>query len=200
LPEKGNLLFHRFIEDEASRYTIKVLNEKRIVNILELKDGIKITSNSYVGKLKIGDIQLNIHPKIEGMPLYRLLKYAYGLRDLNIFDEAIHDIDSFPYYDLLIYQLYAEIEDLVYRGLNKKYKKADEDLETPRGRIDIKKLATRTVITGATLPCTYFERSEDNELNRVLLAGLHLALINTSEIWRFITFVVTFWSRTKNNY
>lgn len=179
-PEKDTPLFHKFIEDENSRKTIKVLNDKGILNILELKDGLKITSNSYVGKIKIGDIQLNIRPKIEGMPLYKLLKYTYGLRDLKIFDEAIHDIDSFPFYDLLIYQMYVEIEDLVYRGLNKKYKKEDEDLKTPRGRININKLVNRTVAS-ATLPCTYFERSEDNEMNRVLLAGLHLALDLTDD-------------------
>ena len=182
LPQKGNPLYHRFIEDEASKHTINVLNEKGILSILELKDGLKITSNSYVGKIKIGDLQINIHPKIEGMPLYRLLKYAYGLRDLNIFDEAIHDIDSFPFHDLLIYQLYAEVEDLVYRGLNKKYKKTEEDLEAPRGRIDIKKLATRSTASSATLPCSYFERSEDNEFNRVLLAGLYLALGLTEDL------------------
>ena len=81
LPQKGSILFHRFIEDEADRNTIKILNDNGIVNILELKDGLQITSNSHVGKIKIGDIQLNIYPKIDGMPLYRLLKYAYGLRD-----------------------------------------------------------------------------------------------------------------------
>ncbi len=175
LPVKGSPLFQRYIEDEDSRYAIKVLNEKGIVNILELKDGLQITSNSYVGKIKIGDIELNIHPKIEGMPLYKLLKYAYGLRDLNIFDEAVHAIESSQFYDLLIYQLYAEVEELLYRGLNKRYKKSDADLETPRGRIDIKKVAAKANITGGSLPCSYFERSEDNELNRVLLAGLYLA-------------------------
>ena len=36
---KGSPLFQRYIEDEDSRYTIKVLNEKGIVNILELKMG-----------------------------------------------------------------------------------------------------------------------------------------------------------------
>jgi 5-methylcytosine-specific restriction enzyme subunit McrC len=175
-PEKGSPLFHRYIEDEAARYTIKELNEKGIVNILELKDGLQITSNSYVGKIKIGDIELNIYPKIEGMPLYKLLKYAYRLRDLKIFDEAVHAIASSRLYDLLIYQLYAEIEELLYRGFNKMYKKLDADLETPRGRIDIKKIAAKANITGASLPCKYFERNEDNDLNRALLAGLYLAL------------------------
>ena len=75
----------------------------------------------------------------------------------------------------MIYQLYYEILELVYRGLNKQYKKSENDLKTPRGRIDINKLATRRAVVGATLPCLYFERNEDNELNQVLLAGLHLA-------------------------
>ena len=182
LPQKGNLLYHRFIDDEISKQTIDILNKKGILNILELKDGLKISSNSYVGKIKIGDLQINIHPKIEGMPLYKLLKYAYGLRDLKIFDEAIHDIDAFPFYDLLIYQLHAEVEDLVYRGLNKNYKRMEEDLGTPRGRIDIKKLTSRIVNSDSTLPCIYFERSEDNKFNRILLAGLYLAIGLTEDL------------------
>ncbi len=181
LPEKGSHLFNRFIEDEATRQTVKVFNEKGILNIIELKNGIKIATNSYVGKIKIGEIQLNIHPKIEGMPLYKLLKYAYGLRDLNIFENAIHDIDSFPFYDLLIYQLYAEVEDLVYRGLNKKYKKTETDLESPRGRIDFNKLSMRSTVASTTLPCGYFERSENNVLNQVLLSGLQRALKLTDD-------------------
>lgn len=182
LPQKGNPLYHRFIEDEESRQTVNVLNEKGILSIIELKDGLKITTNSYVGKIKIGDIQLNVYPKVDGMPLYRLLKYAYGFRDLNIFDEAIHDIDSFPFFELLIYQLYAEVKDLVYRGLYKKYRKSEGDLGSPRGRINIKKLAIRSSISSATLPCRYFERSEDNEFNRVLLAGLYLAITLTEDL------------------
>ena len=139
-PQKGNLLYQRFIDDESSKQTIDILNEKGILKIIELKDGLKISSNSYVGKIKIGELKINVHPKIEGMPLYKLLKYTYSLRDLKIFDEAIYNIDSFPFYDLLIYQLYSEIEDLVYRGLNKNYKRKEEDLGSPRGRININKL------------------------------------------------------------
>ncbi|TCT14544.1 5-methylcytosine-specific restriction enzyme subunit McrC [Natranaerovirga pectinivora] len=182
LPVKGSSLYQYFLEDEASRQIVSVLNEKGILNIIELKEGIKISSNSYVGKIKIGDIQINIRPKIEGMPLYKLLKYAYGLRDLNIFDEAIYDVDSFPFQDLLIYQLYAEAEDLIYRGLNKKYVRQEEDLGTPKGRINIGKLATRNHIPSATLPCSYYDRSEDNLFNRVLLAGLQLAIYLTEDL------------------
>lgn len=182
LPHKENVLYQYFVKDEESKHTINLLNEKGILNILELKDGLKITSNSYVGKIKIGDLQIDIRPKIEGMPFYKLLKYTYGLRNLNIFDEAIHDIDSFSFYDLLVYQLYAEVEDLVYRGLNKKYKKAEENLQNPRGRINIKEIFKKSNISNVTLPCIYFERSEDNDFNQVLLSGLYLALELTEDL------------------
>jgi len=182
LPEKGSPLYQYYLQDEASKHTAKVLEDKGILSIIELKDGIQITSYSYVGKIKIGELQINIRPKIESMPLYRLLKYAYGLRDLTIFDEAVHSTDSFPFYDLLIYHLYAEAEDLIYRGLNKKYMKEENVLETPKGRVDIRRLATRSHVSSATLPCIYFERTENNIFNRVLLSGLYLALSLTEDL------------------
>jgi hypothetical protein len=182
LPEQNSPLYQYFLQDEASKHTVKILNDKNILNIVELKDGIKITSNSYVGKIKIGELQINIRPKIEGMPLYQLLKYAYGLRDLALFAEALHNIDAFPFHDLLIYQLYAEAEDLIYRGLNKKYMREEKELETPKGRVNIRKLATRSQVQDATLPCIYFKRTEDNILNRVLLSGLYLAIQLTEDL------------------
>ena len=182
LPEQNSPLYQYFLQDEASKHTVKILNDKNILNIVELKDGIKITSNSYVGKIKIGELQINIRPKIEGMPLYQLLKYAYGLRDLALFAEALHNIDAFPFHDLLIYQLYAEAEDLIYRGLNKKYMREEKELETPKGRVNIRKLATRSQVQDATLPCIYFKRTEDNIFNRVLLSGLYLAIQLTEDL------------------
>lgn len=182
LPEQNSPLYQYFLQDEASKHTVKILNDKNILNIVELKDGIKITSNSYVGKIKIGELQINIRPKIEGMPLYQLLKYAYGLRDLTLFAEAMHNIDAFPFHDLLIYQLYAEAEDLIYRGLNKKYMREEKELETPKGRVNIRKLATRSEVQDATLPCIYFKRTEDNIFNRVLLSGLYLAIQLTEDL------------------
>jgi 5-methylcytosine-specific restriction enzyme subunit McrC len=181
-PEKGNELYNRFLDDEPAKQTAAKLTEKGILEITELKDGLKIAANSYVGKIKIGSIQINVHPKLYGTPLYRLLKYAYGLRDLELFSESLHYIDKFPFYDILIHQLCAECEELIARGLNRRYIRIADELNTPRGRIDIRRLTNRSGITSATLPCTFFKRMEDNLLNRVLLAGMRLGIKLTEDL------------------
>jgi len=110
------------------------------------------------------------------MPLYHLLRYAYGLRELKLFNMAEHNIDDFPFFDLLIYELYVEAEDLFRRGIQKSYIRRAEDLPSPRGRIDINRLCNQGGIIKETLPCKYVEREENNILNQILLAGLKLGL------------------------
>ncbi len=68
------------LSSKTARETAKALTEKGIVEIIELKTGLQINSNSYVGKITLDNLQINIYPKLKGMPLYTLLRYAYGLR------------------------------------------------------------------------------------------------------------------------
>jgi len=164
------------LSDNAARETARMLEEKRIIEIEELKQGLSITSNSYVGRIRIGDLQINVYPKLNGMPLYRLLRYAYGLRELKLFNMADHDIDDFPFFYLFIYELYVEAEDLFRRGIQKSYIKREENLSSPRGKIDMNRLCNQGGVTNDTLPCKYFNREENNTLNQTLLAGLKLAV------------------------
>src|SRR5665647_1789517 len=60
------------------------------------------------------------------------------------------------------------------RGLHRTYTATEQDLSTPRGRIDFHRIAHRG-ITQAQLPCRYHPRLNDCLINQVLLAGLHLA-------------------------
>mgnify|MGYP000979465938 CR=1 FL=1 len=160
----------------TARDTAKVLSEKGIVEIIELKGGLQINSNSYVGKITLDNLQINIYPKLNGMPLYTLLRYAYGLRELKLFDSANHSINNFSFFDLLIYELYIETEDLIRRGILKNYLRNENNLSSPRGRIDIVKLSKQGGVVTDKLPCKYFDRSENTILNQIILAGLRLAL------------------------
>ncbi|HHV96598.1 MAG TPA: restriction endonuclease [Clostridiaceae bacterium] len=164
------------LSDKHARNTAQILKEKRIIEITELKDGILITSNSYVGRIKLGGIHINVYPKINGMPLYQLLRYTYGLRELSLFNIAEHSIDKFSFFDLLIYELYVEAEDLFRRGIHKDYILKEEDLSSPRGRINISRFCNQGGLIKDNLPCKYFNREENNILNRTLLAGLKLGL------------------------
>ncbi|WP_352418021.1 restriction endonuclease [Proteiniborus sp.] len=171
-------LFLRDVElfDNDARNTSQILKDKGIIEIIELKDGISITSNSYVGRIKLGSMQINVYPKLNGMPLYQLLRFTYGLRELKLLNIAEHSIDNFSFFDLLIYELYVEAEDLLRRGIQKSYIQREEDLSSPRGRININKLCAQGGLTKDKLPCNYFNRDENNILNRTLLAGLKLGL------------------------
>jgi len=131
------------LSDNEARITAQILNNEGILEITEQKQGVLIKSNSYVGRVKIGDFQLNVYPKIDGMPLYRLLRYAYGLRDLKLFNMAEHSLNDFSFFDLLIYELYVEAEDLLRRGIYKNYIQKEDDLISPRGKINIDKLCAR---------------------------------------------------------
>ena len=161
--------------DAKARKTAEVLSAKGIIDIEEMKNGISITTNSYVGKITIGGLRINIYPKLKGMPLYKLLRYAYGLSDLKLYDSAEHSLSGFSFFDLLIYQMYAEADDIYRRGIGKSYLSVSEDLSTPRGRIDMVRLARSNVQTAA-LPCKYFFRSENTVLNQTVLAGLRLGI------------------------
>lgn len=121
------------LPDDNTRDIARELTDKKIIEVMELKEGLSIRSNSYVGRIKLGNLQINVEPKIGGLPLYQLLRYAYSLRNLNLFNEAEHTLQHFSFFDLLIYELYIEAEDLLRRGIQKTYIEKKEDLSSPRG-------------------------------------------------------------------
>lgn len=164
------------LSDNDALNAAKILKDKGIIEIVELKNGVSISSNSYVGRITLGGLQINVYPKLNGLPLYQLLRYAYGLRELKLHSSAEHNIDNFTFFDLLIYELYVEVDDLLRRGIQKSYIKREENLSSPRGRININRLCSQGGLIKDTLPCTYFNRDENNILNQTLLAGLKLCL------------------------
>lgn len=143
-----------------------------MLKIYELKDGLYLNSTSYVGKIVLGDVQISIKPKIESPSLLRLLRYAYNLENLDLYRDTGYGLGDMNFHDLLLYQLAVEANILISRGLHKKYKPVEDDLTIPRGSIRIQKIAQQGGISQASLPCRYYPRSDDNTVNRALLAGL----------------------------
>ena len=165
-----------FLEPSASSQRVAdALNTSRRLRLTELKDGLEVSSFSHVGRVRIGELNITILPKLKAASLLRLLRYAYGFRRLELISDSTHLADQCGFEDLLISQLNAEAQELVSRGLQRAYVRKDERLASPRGRINIDRLALDGGTATATLPCGHFPRLEDTLLNRVLLAGLRLA-------------------------
>ena len=175
-PDSDERLHSLFLPDDAPiRGVAAVLAKEQRLEIIELAKGISIRSFSYVGRIDLGSLQITVQPKLNGMPLLNLLRYAYGLRDLHLFSTLRYGIDTTNFQDLLIHQLAAEASELLSRGLHREYRNVDRQISSPRGKIDFRRLALQGGVVEATLPCTFHPRLENCLINQVLLAGLHLA-------------------------
>lgn len=165
--------------DMESRRLADALRDR--LDIREGYDGIEITSKSFVGRVDVGPVRISIGPKLPAMPLCRLLRYAYGLRDVAIVEETRSPTTRFGLHDLLVALLAAEVEELLHRGLARQYVPLAQKLESPRGRILIDQVIREGGLREARLPCRHFERRADWHLNQVLRTGLEAAARLTEE-------------------
>ncbi len=142
------------------------------IDIHERYDGVTIETSSFVGRVDVGPLRIVVQPKLPAMPLTRLLRYAYGLRDLTSMAETRSPMDECGMHDLLIALLAGEVEELLHRGLPRHYVAREGRLDSPRGQILIDQIIRRGGVLEPTLPCRQYERRADWSLNRVLRAGL----------------------------
>ena len=124
----SNLEGLNFGRDESVRNMANLLSESGRLEISELSSGLSVSASSYVGTVRLGNIKITVHPKISGSPFLNLLRYAYGMRNLNLFSPMEYGIEAQAFQDLLINQLVAETMELISRGLNKQYIRLQEDL------------------------------------------------------------------------
>lgn len=175
-PASCDFLRGRFLDGSSGiKKTVNQINEKNFLVIRELRHGLEIEASSYVGRLRIGDLNLSILPKIKGESLLRLVRYAYGFRKLHLLSDSVHFIDQMGFEDLLICQLNSEVEELIRRGIHRSYVSQNERLGSPRGKINLTELVKDSGFISATIPCIHYPRITDTLLNRTLLAGLNLA-------------------------
>ena len=146
-----------------------------ILEVLELRSGLSVRSTSFVGRVRLGEIEITVVPKLPTNALLKLLRYAYGLRDLRLFPSTTISTQATGLQDILVWQLIEEVKELLGRGLRRAYARREESLSSPRGRIDFQTLASQSALAEASLPCIHHRRDENSLINRVLLAGLKLA-------------------------
>lgn len=174
-PLPGSGLEGRALETSTDRAVAVELAKAGLLEVTELRSGLKLRSFSHVGKVRLGDIEITVLPKLNQTSLLNLLRYAYGFRKLRLFDDTDQRLDQSGFADLLVSQLNAEVDELIARGLHRAYVPRKDWLAAPKGRIDLQRLAAQGGVLTASLPCTHHPRVEDTLLNRVLQAGLRLA-------------------------
>jgi 5-methylcytosine-specific restriction enzyme subunit McrC len=171
-PLPGNALFGRDLADKAIRSKAHDLFDSGCAEVLELASGLELRTRSFVGRFALGDLIVTIRPKLPDAPFLSLLRYAYGLRDLNLQETTEYSSKHVSFQELLVLQLATEVRELLTRGIHREYERKEDDLLNPRGRIEFHRLAGIRYLSRATLPCAHYPRTEDTLVNQALLAGL----------------------------
>ena len=182
-PDPGTQLAGVFLSDDAAvRRGAEELSSSGRLEIIELAKGLLIRASSYVGSVRLGGLRITIHPKISGAPLLSLLRYAYSLRQIDLFSPVEYGSAAHAFQDLLIHQLAAEAAELLSRGLYRQYRRVNQSLSSPKGRINFQELARQSGLVQAALPCVHHPRLQDCLVNQVLLSGLYLGVRITNDL------------------
>jgi 5-methylcytosine-specific restriction enzyme subunit McrC len=171
-PEDERLRGRSIGSPEARRLVERL---KGFLDIEELRDGLRITSFSYVGRVQVEDLTITIRPKLEAETLLALVCYAFSFRRLMILETARYPDKGSIFEDLLAAQLLSEARELIRSGPARQYREIHQDLAAPRGRIDFARLSSRPGWNRVAIPCRESPRSMDNLLNQALRAGIELA-------------------------
>lgn len=180
-PEEHNQLAgYTFGNDVTARSLAHSLSQADMLVIDERVSGLSIQSRSFVGTVQIGPIRITVTPKIANLPLLRLVRYAYGLRDLTLHGDLSALTNTEGIQEILCFQVSLEAEEILRRGVHRSYVRSRSRLSAPRGRIEFRRLASEHPPHDAALACHHHPRIEDTVLNRLLLETILLASELTS--------------------
>jgi len=171
-PDPGSPTAGRTLDGGAIRNLAQRLTERGQIEVLELARGLELRATSFVGRINLGDLTITIQPKLAGAPFLHLLRYAYGLRNLHLYEPVGYASTKWTFQDLLLLQLAAEASELLARGAHRDYERTQAELMNPRGRIDFARFVGMVSRARGALPCVHHPRTDDNILNQALLAGL----------------------------
>lgn len=155
---------------------IAELRGRASLRFTELRSGLSVSVGPHIGTVNLSSMRLVIMPKLRLDNLMRMVAYAFDLSDLVVTEtRTAYASAEHGLIDLLGVSLLRAVERIVRGGLLPTYQLRNEDLATPRGRLDLRNIATHP--HRATLRCTYDDLTVDHELNQVLAAGLRLAAL-----------------------
>jgi 5-methylcytosine-specific restriction enzyme subunit McrC len=139
-----------------------------------------LTALKYVGAVQLGDLTVEVLPKVEGVGdttmrrnLVAMLSLAYGL-EVSIGEAAGVATQRFGLLEFLVRLFVNKLFTELHRGLVRRYESREENLSVLRGRILIGDQIRRNITAPDRFYCGFEEFTEDNPLNRILKAALRL--------------------------
>ena len=156
---------------ETDRRLLLSLSERCSLRVEERRDGLRVQIGPHVGAVSLNELQILVLPKLPIEKLARLIAYAFRLSDLAMAHSTTAlKLDDFGMVDLLAWSLLRAVERVIRAGLLPEYVSETAELASPKGRIDMRALASRP--PGVTARCRFEVLTLDHPLNRTLADGL----------------------------
>lgn len=169
-----NLFLEEYGEIDAeleSKEVRLLLNLRPFVNVVPTMDeGIyRIVASSYVGFAHVtNDLTLQVSPKVPIKNLFLMLSTVYS-PDQKIFQDHSQDYRTFEdLFEFVVKVFIKHTENIVTRGLYKKYQKHEERLVAIKGEINFPKTVTSRPGLHDQHWCVYSRFTTDIEENRIL--------------------------------
>lgn len=144
------------------------------LEILELRDGLRIRAFSWVGVVELSGLRIRIEPKLAGdhVGVARLLDWTAGIGSLRqLGAETTLDFAGDSLFDLMVRLLVEATERLIRSGLRTAYVEYQDTLRVLRGRLDFERQIRRQHGRIDLLDCRFDDRSSDILDNQLLLAA-----------------------------
>ena len=135
----------------------------------------------YVGLVNLGDRVLEVLPKLGSSDdagrcrgtLLRLLRLTQNL-PLFTSGTAGHDLRQDHLLEVFVAAFLEALVSLVRLGLVRRYRHAEGDINTVRGRINVPRQAAVHAMRPDMIACRFDDLTIDNSWNQVLRSALHL--------------------------
>lgn len=159
------------IADQALIQRLATGSESRI-SVDELKDGLRLTSRSWVGVLRFHGFELQVVPKLVGdnLGLVELIDYSAGLNALDRYPTVrTFDGGGSSLFDLIALLLVESCERVLRGGILSDYCEVEEQLSVVRGRLLTDRQVLKRFGRLDRLECRYDEYLTDVLENQILL-------------------------------
>jgi 5-methylcytosine-specific restriction enzyme subunit McrC len=142
-----------------------------------------VRTGCWVGIVALDGIQIEVRPKIEPdaqnttateVDLCKMLNVCF---DLEVPTESSADVDvSSSVLEVIAHAFGKKVMKSAQRGLPRRYVDTQDDLPTLRGRIDMQRQIALASKASSLIACTFHSFDADNQVNRLLKAGLKAAM------------------------
>jgi 5-methylcytosine-specific restriction enzyme subunit McrC len=152
-------------------------NQDKLVRVQLLPNGkTRLKVGPYVGRLRLGFVDLIVKPKVPIPSLLTMLAEAHELTRLTPQFAGFQQTDEIV--DLLIHVFLNQVQSLVHRGLKRTYVNCEDELIPVRGRMDVRRTFALHMQAKPKVWCSFDEYTLDGTENRALLRTLRVISSN----------------------